>query len=225
MPDTTRPTDDPGTIVRVLIADDHPVVRSGLRAMLDAPGTRVVGEAATGCEAADQAAALEPDVVLMDIRMPDIDGLAATRLVKEGNPTISVIIVTSFESQDYLKQAIEAGAVGYLLKGASRSLLLDSIRIVREGGSMFEASLLADLLVAVAHRDVAAEGALDDLTARERAALKLVEQGMTNIEIATRMGYSAGTIKNTVQQLIAKLGVSDRTQAAVLGVRAGLEID
>lgn len=225
MPETTPPADDPGTTFRVLIADDHPVVRSGLRAMLDAPGIRVVGEATTGREAADQAAALEPDVVLMDIRMPDMDGLTATRLVKESNPTISVIIVTSFESQDYLKQAIEAGAAGYLLKGTSRALLLDSIRIVREGGSMFEASLLTSLLIDIAQRNVSADGALDELTERERDALRLVAQGMTNGEIADRLGYSAGTIKNTVQQMIAKLGVSDRTQAAVLGVRAGLDID
>ncbi len=171
------------------------------------------------------AAALEPDVVLTDIRMPDMDGLTATRLVSESNPTISVIIVTSFESQDYLKQAIEAGAAGYLLKGTSRALLLDSIRIVREGGSMFEASLLTSLLIDVAQRNVSAEGALDELTERERDALRFVAQGMTNGEIADRLGYSAGTIKNTVQQVIARLGVCDRTQAAVLGVRAGLDID
>ena len=211
--------------IRVLIADDHPVVRDGLRAMLHEEGILVVGEVSTGREAVDRLAALQPDVILMDIRMPDMDGLAATRLIKEEAPAVSVIVVTSFESKDYLRDAIAAGAAGYLLKGMSRSLLLDSIRIVRDGGSMFDPNVLSELLRQVAERvsEVPAE-ALDALSDRERETLTLVAEGLTNREIADRLGYSVGTIKNVVQQVIEKLGVSDRTQAAVLGVRAGLEL-
>ncbi len=212
--------------IRVLIADDHPVVRDGLRAMLHEDGINVIGEVATGRQAVDRLAALRPDVILMDIRMPDMDGLAATRLIKEEAPAVSVIIVTSFESKDYLRDAIAAGAAGYLLKGMSRSLLLESIRIVRDGGSMFDPSMLSDLLRQVAERvsEVPAE-ALDALSDRERETLTLVAEGLTNREIADRLGYSVGTTKNVVQQVIEKLGVSDRTQAAVLGVRAGLELN
>lgn len=208
-----------------MIADDHPVVRDGLRAMLHEDGFDVVGEVATGRQAVDRLATLRPDVILMDIRMPDMDGLAATRLIKEEAPAVSVIVVTSFESKDYLRDAIAAGAAGYLLKGMSRSLLLESIRIVRDGGSMFDPSMLSELLRQVAERvsEVPAE-ALDALSDRERETLTLVAEGLTNREIADRLGYSVGTIKNVVQQVIEKLGVSDRTQAAVLGVRAGLEL-
>lgn len=211
--------------IRVMIADDHPVVRDGLRAMLREDGIDVVGEVSTGRQAVDRLAALRPDVILMDIRMPDMDGLAATRLIKEEAPSVSVIVVTSFESKDYLRDAIAAGAAGYLLKGMSRSLLLESIRIVRDGGSMFDPNMLSDLLRQVAERlsEVPAE-ALDTLSDRERETLTLVAEGLTNRAIADRLGYSVGTIKNVVQQVIEKLGVSDRTQAAVLGVRAGLEL-
>ena len=219
------PTNGHPDEIRVLIADDHPVVRDGLRAMLHEEGIRVVGEVSNGRQAVDRLAALRPDVILMDIHMPDMDGLAATRLIKHDAPAVSVIVVTSFESKNYLRDAIAAGAAGYLLKGMSRSLLLESIRIVRDGGSMFDPKMLSDLLREVAEggSDVPAE-ALDALSDRERETLMLVAQGLTNREIADRLGYSVGTIKNVVQQVIEKLGVSDRTQAAVLGVRAGLEL-
>jgi DNA-binding NarL/FixJ family response regulator len=211
--------------IRVLIADDHPVVRDGLRAMLDEPGIEVVGDASTGEHAVDRVGPLDADVVLMDVRMPDMDGLTATRLIKEQNAGVAVIVITSFESQDYLRQAVDAGAAGYLLKGMKRSLLVESIRVVRDGGSIFDPSMLASLLQNVNHKDPAVEGALDVLTEREREVLHLVARGQTNREIADVMGYSVGTIKNAVQRVIEKLEVSDRTQAAVLAVRAGLKVD
>ncbi len=211
--------------IRVLVTDDHPVVRDGLRAMLDEPGIKVVGEAATGQQAVDRVGPLDAHVVLMDVRMPDMDGLTATKLVKQQHPGVAVIVITSFESKDYLRQAVEAGAAGYLLKGMKRNLLVESIRVVRDGGSIFDPAMLASLLESVVRSDPALEGTLDRLTERELQVLQLVAGGHTNREIADDLGYSVGTIKNAVQRVIEKLDVSDRTQAAVLAVRAGLQLD
>lgn len=220
-PRTDRDTED----IRVLVTDDHPVVRDGLRAMLDEPGINVVGEAATGQQAVDRVGPLNADVVLMDVRMPDMDGLTATKLVKQQHPGVAVIVITSFESKDYLRQAVEAGAAGYLLKGMKRNLLVESIRVVRDGGSIFDPAMLASLLQGVARSEPGLEGTLDRLTERELRVLQLVAGGHTNREIADELGYSVGTIKNAVQRVIEKLEVSDRTQAAVLAVRAGIELD
>ena len=220
-PRTDRDTED----IRVLVTDDHPVVRDGLRAMLDEPGINVVGEAATGQQAVDRVGPLNAHVVLMDVRMPDMDGLTATKLVKQQHPGVAVIVITSFESKDYLRQAVEAGAAGYLLKGMKRNLLVESIRVVRDGGSIFDPAMLASLLQGVARSEPALEGTLDRLTERELRVLQLVAGGHTNREIADELGYSVGTIKNAVQRVIEKLDVSDRTQAAVLAVRAGIELD
>lgn len=211
--------------VQVMIVDDHPLVRDGIRAMLESSGMDVVAEASSGGEAADLVAKLQPDVVLMDIRMPGVDGLEATRRIKETAPTVAVIIVTSFESQDYLVRAIEAGAAGYVLKGASRQLLTDAVRVVVEGGSMFEPAMVSAMVSEIGARISPLEGVLDDLNEREITVLKLIATGRSNAEIAEVMNYSVGTIKNSVQQIIEKLSVSDRTQAAVLAVRAGLGVD
>ena len=225
MVETEAGTDRDTGDIRVLVTDDHPVVRDGLRAMLDEPGINVVGEAATGQQAVDRVGPLNADVVLMDVRMPDMDGLTATKLVKQQHPGVAVIVITSFESKDYLRQAVEAGAAGYLLKGMKRNLLVESIRVVRDGGSIFDPAMLASLLQGVARSEPALEGTLDRLTERELRVLQLVAGGHTNREIADELGYSVGTIKNAVQRVIEKLDVSDRTQAAVLAVRAGIELD
>ena len=211
--------------ITVLIADDHPMVREGLCSMLDAEGIEIVGEAVNGAEAVEKAQQLNPDVVLMDVRMPDMDGLAATEIVKQGSPETSVIVITSYESKDYLRRALEAGASGYILKGMSRDRLIEAIRLVRSGGSLIDARLLSDLLKEMGvegSRFQGAEGALEALSAREREVLQLLVGGLTNKEIASEMHYSVGTVKNVVQRVIEKLGVSDRTQAAVCAVRAGL---
>lgn len=225
MVEAEPPSDRDSEEIRVLVTDDHPVVRDGLRAMLDEPGIKVVGEAATGQQAVDRVGPLDAHVVLMDVRMPDMDGLTATRLVKQQHPGVAVIVITSFESKDYLRQAVEAGAAGYLLKGMKRNLLVESIRVVRDGGSIFDPAMLASLLESVARSVPGLEGTLDRLTERELRVLQLVAGGHTNREIAGELGYSVGTIKNAVQRVIEKLEVSDRTQAAVLAVRAGLELD
>ena len=153
--------------LRVMIVDDHPLVRDGIRAMLESSGMAVVAEAPSGEEAAGLAAQLQPDVVLMDIRMPGVDGLEATRRIKEAASTVAVIIVTSFESQDYLIRGIEAGAAGYILKGASRQLLTDAVRVVVEGGSMFEPAMVKAMASEIGSRIAPLEGVLDDLNERE----------------------------------------------------------
>lgn len=131
--------------IRVMLVDDHPLVRDGIKALLDSSGMVVAGEASDGAEAAELAMQVQPDVVLMDVRMPRIDGLEATRQLKAAMPEVAVIIVTSFESQDYLLRAIEAGAAGYVLKGVSRQLLMEAIRVVAEGGTMFDSSMVTEM--------------------------------------------------------------------------------
>ena len=181
----------------MLIVDDHTVVRSGLRALLQVPGVEVCGEAATGAEAVQRAPELLPDVVLMDVRMPDMDGLPAARLIKQQCPDVAVVIVTSLESQEYLREAIEAGAAGYLLKGMSRELLLSTLQSASDGGSMIDAEMLRQL-VQRSPRPASPTGILDTLSERERNTLRLVARGHTNREIAAQLGYSVGTIKNVV---------------------------
>ncbi len=211
--------------IRVLIADDHAMVRDGLRSILSVDDIEIVGEAATGREALEAVQALAPDLVLMDIRMPDMDGLAATEAIKQCAPDTSVIVVTSYESKEYLRRAIQAGAAGYLLKGTPRANFITAIRAVRNGGSLIDARLLGDLLKDMGLEEKFEHGAGDSLqclSPRERQVLGLLVEGLTNKEIAQQMHYSVGTVKNVVQRVIEKLGVSDRTQAAVYAVRSGL---
>jgi len=212
--------------ISVLIADDHPMVREGLRSMLASGDVTVVGEASTGAEAIERTQELNPEVLLMDVRMPDMDGLAATEIIKDRFPETSVIVITSYESKEYLRRAIEAGAAGYLLKGMSRDRLLDAINLVTGGGSLIDSRLLSDMLKDMGvegSRFQGVEGTLEALTPREQEVLQLLVRGMTNKEIASEMHYSLGTVKNVVQRVIEKLGVSDRTQAAVYAVRAGVD--
>lgn len=209
-----------------MLVDDHPVVRAGLKAMLKVVGIAVVGEAKSGREAVELSRDLRPDVVLMDVSMPDMDGLDATRGVKEVSPESAVIVVTGVESSEYLRRAIEAGAVGYLVKGVEREVLVQAVRLVHQGGSLIDPSMLVELAQATNR-----ERGTDDLTGlgalspRELDVLRYIVEGKSNKEIAQAMSYSAGTVKNLVQGIIEKLGVSDRTQAAVYAVRAGLDAE
>ena len=212
--------------ITVLVADDHPMVREGLQSMLNTRSIKIVGEAATGVEAVEQVRDFQPDVVLMDVRMPDMDGLPATEIVKREWPGTSIIMITSYESKDCLWRAIEAGAAGYILKGMSRDSLLNAIKVVRKGGSLIEARLLSELLTEMGiegtRYQAGTESVAETLSPREQQVLKLLVQGLTNKEIAAEMNYSLGTVKNVVQRVIEKLGVSDRTQAAVYAVHTGL---
>ena len=216
--------------INVLLADDHLMVRQGLRPMLaTAPDIEVVAEAGDGLEAIEKAKEHRPHVVLMDLRMPNLDGLTATRRIKSKFASTSVIVVTIYDNDAYVVDAIRAGASGYLLKDASKDLLLHTIRAVNSGGMLIKTSLLRKAMLGLA--DVSGgqsigkyvrSRARNGLTAREHAVLHLVIQGQTNKEIGRTLNISEDTAKKHVQTILLKLGVSDRTQAAVKAVRAGL---
>jgi DNA-binding NarL/FixJ family response regulator len=212
-------------MIRVLIVDDHPLVRSGARMMLDDPGIEIVGEASSGRESIEQARALRPDVVLMDIGLPDMDGLEATAAIKRECPQIFVVILTGDVSRNFIRAAIEAGAVGYLMKGAAREILVQAVKLTQAGGSIIDASLLSAIVEPGAVDDgvIQIDPVLSALAPRELEVLRHLANGHTNKEIAKSMNYSVGTVKNVVQRVIEKLAVADRTQAAVLAVRAGLD--
>jgi DNA-binding NarL/FixJ family response regulator len=209
----------------VLIVDDHEVVRRGLRGMLSGErDLQVVGEAAEGGEALAVCRRERPDVVLMDVRMPGMDGLEATRVIKHEFATTSVLMVTMQEDPDYLYEAVQAGASGYLLKDASRTELLRAVRGVLAGEPLLSQKMAGQLLRRLAAESGAGSSATttEQLTPRELEVLRLVARGQTNREIGESLGLASGTVKVHVQHLIAKLGVSDRTQAAVRGVELGL---
>jgi DNA-binding NarL/FixJ family response regulator len=211
--------------ITVLIVDDHPLVRSGARMMLDDPSIEIVGEASSGRESIEQARALRPDVVLMDIGLPDMDGLEATAAIRRKCPQSSVVILTGDVSRNFIRAAIEAGAVGYLMKGAAREILVQAVKLTQAGGSLIDASLLPAIVETGAVTDgvIQIDPVLSALAPRELEVLRHLANGHTNKEIAKSMNYSVGTVKNVVQRVIEKLAVADRTQAAVLAVRAGLD--
>jgi DNA-binding NarL/FixJ family response regulator len=215
-----------GGSIRVLIVDDHPVVREGLRIILNGPAIIVAGEARTGAEAIDAVARVRPDIILMDIQMPGMDGLEATAAIKQHTPEIPVIIMTSHEDKNLLRRAIQAGAAGYLLKGSSREELTEAIHVTRSGGSLIDPRLLAELLKDLKSSESiqGTRSGFDALSPREQAVLQLLTEGLTNRQIAERINWSVGTVKNAVQRIIEKLDVSDRTQAAVFAARAGLTL-
>jgi len=216
-----------GGLIRVLIADDHAVVREGLRAVVGSePDLEVVGEAATGKEAAERAAELRPTVVLMDIQMPGINGIEATRRVLDHNPRVGVVVLTMFEDDDSVASAMRAGARGYVLKGAPPSEILNVLRAVAGGEAHFGpeiASRLVDFL-APAKAPYPAD-AMPELTAREREILCLIAQGHGNARIAERLFVSPHTVRNHVTHIFAKLQVADRAQAIVRAREAGLGRD
>ncbi len=222
-------------IARVLIADDHALVREGLRAVLDGePGIEVIGEAADGLRAVEACERLRPDVVLMDVRMPGVDGLEATRRIKSGIPGVSVVMVTMHENPDYLLEAVRAGAAGYVLKDASGERIAGAVRKTLAGESPLEQGLAMRLLERLADGEGAGPsggpagggspaGELPEgITPREAEVLGCMARGLTNPQIGEELGISRGTAKVHVQNIIAKLGVSDRTQAAVRAVELGL---
>jgi DNA-binding NarL/FixJ family response regulator len=208
----------------VLIVDDHEMARAGLRSMLEgAPGLEVAGEAAGGHEALELCRRLRPDLALVDVRMPGLNGLETTRALKAEHPTLAVVMVTMYDNPEYLLEALKAGAAGYVLKDATRKELLATVRRVLQGESILDGELAARLLRQLAAESVAEERPpMEQLTQRERDVLGLLAQGMTNREIGERLVVSPGTVKVHVEHIIAKLGVSDRTQAAVRAVELGL---
>jgi NarL family two-component system response regulator LiaR len=205
--------------IRVLVVDDHAVVREGLRTFLELQdGIEVAGEAADGEEAIEAAERLRPDVVLMDLVMPALDGLAAMRVLRERVPGARVIVLTSFADDDKLLPALRAGAAGYLLKNAEPQELARAVRAANAGEALLDPHVAARLVDALAGE----KEPLDRLTPREREVLQLIGRGFSNKRIAHELRLSEKTVKTHVGHVLAKLGVDDRTQAAVFAVRAGL---
>src|SRR5215203_4255898 len=252
---------------RLLIADDHALVREGLRTMLSGEeGIEVIAEANDGQQALDVCRELEPDLVLMDVRMPEMDGLQATKRIKQEMPKTSVMMVTMHDNPDYLFEAVKAGAAGYVLKDASGERLLNAVRRTLEGESPLNQDLAMQLLARLAtessgggseevSREAAEEASLeaetepqadhsethqagpsgsgrtreatrqiDSLTPREVEVLKLLSQGQTNPQIAQNLLFSVSTVKAQVRSILAKLGVSDRTQAAVRAIESRMTV-
>jgi DNA-binding NarL/FixJ family response regulator len=205
-------------LIRVLIADDHAVVRQGLRTFLDLQDDiEVVGEAADGAEALAAAERLAPDVVLMDLVMPGVDGIEALRRLRERAPAARAIVLSSFVDDDKLFPAVRAGAAGYLLKDVQPQELVAAIRTVHGGGSLLHPVVAARLM-----EELAATAPADQLTAREREVLALIGRGMPNKLIARELGIAEKTVKAHVSNVLAKLGLTDRTQAALYAVREGI---
>jgi len=205
--------------IRVLVVDDHAVVREGLRAFLELQdGIEVVGDAADGREGLAAAERLRPDVVLMDLVMPELDGLAAMRELRDRLPSTRTIVLTSFLDDDRLMPALRAGAAGYLLKNAPPAEVARAVRAAHAGEAVLDPVVAARLLEALARDDEP----LDRLTPREREVLVLLGRGLPNKRIAQELRLSEKTVKTHVGHVLAKLGVADRTQAAVVAVRAGL---
>ncbi|MBK9945133.1 MAG: response regulator transcription factor [Kouleothrix sp.] len=219
--------------IRVLIVDDQSLIRAGIQALLSRkPDIVVVGQAANGDEALRQVAALDPDVVLMDIRMPGVDGVEATRRLVERKARAGIIILTTFQDDANVFSALAAGARGYLLKDTDHRALAEAIRIVAAGGALIHPEITAQVLrefsrLALPPPTASARPTLRDerlalLSERELAILRMLGSGRSNQEISARLAISVGTVKNHISNILVKLGVRDRTQAGLLAQQAGL---
>ncbi|MDQ7792793.1 MAG: response regulator transcription factor [bacterium] len=207
--------------IRVLIVDDHPVVREGLELMLGRrPNLAVVGQAADGWEALEQARRLKPDVILMDLRLPRMDGVEATRRVREECPQARVLVLTTYDQDELVLAGLRAGAAGYLLKDSPREDIFRAIEGVHRGETVLHPSVAAQV-VEHATAGPAAAAAPSPLSQREREALHCLSDGLSNREIAARLGIAESTVKTHLANLFAKLGVSDRTEAVTTAIRQG----
>jgi DNA-binding NarL/FixJ family response regulator len=228
MPEAPLPSSEPDDKISVLIADDQLLVRAGFRAILEGqPGIEVCGEAADGRAAIDLVRRRHPDVVLMDIQMPDIDGLEATRrLLQESEPEhpVAVLMLTTFDLDAYVYDALRAGASGFLLKDTLPEDLIAAIRVVARGDALIAPGITKRLIEQFARAAPASvpPAALEELTPRELEVLILVASGLSNGEIAAELVLSQATVKTHVKRILSKLGVRDRVQAVVLAYEAGL---
>lgn len=219
-------------MTRVVLVDDQTLIRQGIRMLLSTePGIEVVGEAANGAEALAVIEQVRPEVVLMDIRMPVMDGVAATREITRRRPEIGVIILTTFDDEEFVFEGLRAGARGYLLKDISSEEMAEAVRAVAKGGALIQPSITRKVLSEFARLSTppassAAQHAAamlpEPLTERELEVLKCIAEGASNREIAERLVITEGTVKNHVSNLIAKLGVRDRTQALVKAQEIGI---
>ncbi len=214
-------------MIRVLIAEDQDLIRQSLEMILSAqPDIQVVGAVGNGRLAVEQAKAERPHVVLMDVRMPEMDGVAATRLIKQLHPDVKVLILTTFDDDSYIHDGLVFGASGYLLKGVSMEELVDAIRSVYRGESLMDRAVTGKLVrmftqmaqgEQLAPEQVSAGG----LSGNERKIVRLIAQGRSNQEIAKQLGFSNGTVRNYISSILEKQGLRDRTQLAIWAVRAG----
>jgi DNA-binding NarL/FixJ family response regulator len=221
----TVPVD--GVPVRVLVADDQQLIRDGIASLLGIqPGITVVGTASDGAQAVEKALALAPDVILMDVRMPSTDGVLAAAQVRRELPACRVIMLTTFDDEDYVVRALRAGAVGYLLKDLPAAELASAVRMAHAGVAQFGAQAVSRLASALARHPAGADAepgpAGQPLTAREVDVLRLIARGATNREIATRLYLSEGTVKNHISRILTRLALRDRTQAAIYARDHGL---
>ncbi len=215
-------------MTRVLIADDQALVRDGFRSILERAGDiDVVGEAADGVAALAQAAALDPDVVLMDIQMPLLDGLTATRRLLARPAAPKVLVLTTYDTDDNLYEAMRAGASGFLLKDVRAAQLIEAVRTIAAGDALLAPRLvrrLVETYVRGHERPAPAPTALDGLTAREQEVVRLIAQGLSNAEIAEELVLSESTVKTHVNRILGKLGLRDRVQVVVLAYETGLVV-
>ncbi len=210
--------------MRLLLADDHVAFRDGLCALLGTvEGLEVVGEAGSGDEAVSRAAVLQPDVVLMDVKMPGLDGIEATRRIVATSPHIAVLVLTMYEDDESVFASLRAGARGYLLKGADRAEIVRAIRAVASGEAIFGPAVARRLMVYfAAPRTGLAPQAFPELTEREREILELIARGINNLAITQRLGLSPKTVRNHVSNIFSKLQVADRAEAIVRAREAGM---
>jgi DNA-binding NarL/FixJ family response regulator len=217
-----------GDEIRVLIADDQQLVREGLRVLLDLiPDICVVGEASNGTEAVERARRLEPDVILMDVQMPELDGVAATRQIQETCPQVRVIILTTFDDDEYVFEGLRAGAAGYLLKDVPSEQLAEAIRAAARGEAFIQPSVTRKVVaeftrMAERERVRREQPLIEPLSARELEVLALLAESLSNQEIADRLYIAPGTVKNHVSNILSKLNARDRTQAVLQAKELGL---
>jgi DNA-binding NarL/FixJ family response regulator len=215
-----------GARVRVLIVDDDDLMRAGLRGVLSSDeAIELVGEADDGRQAAYRTRLLRPDVVLMDVRMPDLDGISATRELLAAFPAVKVVILTTFEQDDYIFGALSAGASGFLLKRTRPEELIAAIHTIAAGDSLLSPSVTSRVVERMAGQpppDAERDARLDELTARETQVLELVARGLSNAEIAANLVIEESTVKTHLKRILAKLGARDRVQAVILAYESGL---
>lgn len=209
--------------IRILVADDHPVVRDGLVLILNMqPDFEVIGEAATGVEVVTQVKVLQPDVVLMDLEMPQLDGVGALEQLRAEDLTARVIVFTAFDTDERILAAVQAGAQGYLLKGAPREELFNAVRVVNAGGSLLQPVVASKLLRQVSQSSQSNEPLIEPLTPREKEVLTLLARGLQNKEIAAELVISERTVKFHVSSIMGKLGAGNRTEAVTIAAQHGL---